>query len=308
MMQNAAAFDFFAFFDTVVDSSADAYEKLLSLIIARHIGKDGQAAFPSRERMIKQASCSMATFKRSQAALSAFFDSQPRRGKATLYAPRLGVTADEIEAAIMASRAESRYLTDTTESESRVLPEPGSLSTRVLTAPTSRVLTAPTHGIPQSPHNDPLKDPVKKEECPNGHLALDEPKPTDVKKLSSAAAARMAFDRYNDMARRLGLPVANVLTDARKVKIVARIREAGGMAAFENALANVERSAFLQGRNDSGFRADFDFICQAKSFSRLMDGGYGNGAHAKAPLAVRPPGMPDKIWAEIQEKAGQTAS
>lgn len=137
-------------------------------------------------------------------------------------------------------------------------------------------------GASEGPHLN--KETKKQVISPNGDSPSDQlpldPKPEGPKKISAAEAARLAFDRYNELAARIGLPIATVLTDARKQKIVARIREAGGMAGFDKALANVERSAFLQGQNDSGFRADFDFICQAKSFSRLLDGGYGNGAHA----------------------------
>jgi uncharacterized protein YdaU (DUF1376 family) len=132
----------------------------------------------------------------------------------------------------------------------------------------------------------------KEDISPNGDLA-SEAKPGDSRKLKAAEAARMAFDSYNALAERIGLPIANVLTDTRKQKIVARIRDAGGMTAFEKALSNIEKSAFLRGNNDSGFRADFDFICQAKSFSRLMDGGYGNGLHAKVK-----PKTTDDVWFE----------
>ena len=110
----------------------------------------------------------------------------------------------------------------------------------------------------------------------------------------------MAFDRYNVLARKLDLPVANVLSATRKQKIIARIKDAGGWSGFERALGNLERSAFLQGHNDNGFRADFDFLCQAKSFGRLLDGGYGNGAHSK--LGKKPNLSPAE-----REKAAQSA-
>jgi uncharacterized protein YdaU (DUF1376 family) len=138
------------------------------------------------------------------------------------------------------------------------------------------------------------RDYIKEEEeCPYGHLASDEPKPS-AKTLKASEAAQMAFDRYNEIAKRLGLPVANVLSGSRKQRIVARIKDAGGWQGFEKAMANLERSAFLHGKNDNGFRADFDFICQAKSFGRLLDGGYGNGVYAKQSPA-------EDLWAKHQK-------
>jgi hypothetical protein len=51
-------------------------------------------------------------------------------------------------------------------------------------------------------------------------------------------------------------------------------------------MANIEKSAFLRGQNDRGWRADIAFVCQASSFAKLFEGGYGNGAHAPAPRPV----------------------
>jgi hypothetical protein len=91
-----------------------------------------------------------------------------------------------------------------------------------------------------------------------------------------------AFNLYNEMALRVGIPQARSLTPQRRKSIAARMREHGGLEAWKLALANIERSAFLQGRNDRGWTADLDFMLQAKSFTRLVEGTYGNGAHAKA--------------------------
>ena len=39
--------------------------------------------------------------------------------------------------------------------------------------------------------------------------------------------------------------------------------------------------AFLQGTNDRGWRADLDFLLQASRFTKVVEGTYGNGAHAQ---------------------------
>ena len=54
------------------------------------------------------------------------------------------------------------------------------------------------------------------------------------------------------------------------------------------ALANIERSSFLTGTNDRGWRASLDFLLQPASFAKVHDGGYGNGRHA-AKLAAQAP-------------------
>lgn len=59
------------------------------------------------------------------------------------------------------------------------------------------------------------------------------------------------------------------------------------MDGWDRALANIEKSSFLRGRTGRDFRADLDFVCQAKSFGKLHDGGYGNGASYPTPAGPR---------------------
>lgn len=93
--------------------------------------------------------------------------------------------------------------------------------------------------------------------------------------------ALTAFERYNELAQRIGLAMARSLTPQRRRALLARLREHGGLSAWDVILANVERSAFLRGFGGgrSGWRADLDFLLQAKSCAKVFDGGYGNGAH-----------------------------
>jgi len=90
-----------------------------------------------------------------------------------------------------------------------------------------------------------------------------------------------ALATWNDLARRIGLPVAKALTEARRKAIRARLAE-HGETGWRQALVAIERSAFLRGDNDRAFRADLDFLGQAKSFTRLLEGFYGNGAGHEA--------------------------
>lgn len=108
---------------------------------------------------------------------------------------------------------------------------------------------------------------------------------------------QVAFDEWNALAQRIGLPAARALSDDRRRAIQARLK-VGGLALWREALKAVEASAFLRGqRPGSGgqpFKADLAFVCQAKSFSRLIDGGYGQDAREEAP--TRRPGPPASPW------------
>lgn len=90
-----------------------------------------------------------------------------------------------------------------------------------------------------------------------------------------------AFQAWNAMALRCGLPQASRLTPKRKTQIRARIRE-HGPDSWATALANVERSKFLRGI-DRDWRASLDFLLQPSSFAKVVEGTYGNGAHADEP-------------------------
>jgi hypothetical protein len=106
-----------------------------------------------------------------------------------------------------------------------------------------------------------------------------------------------AFNAYNAIALRCGLPQAARLTPDRERKIIARLKEYD-LTGWHKALANIEKSQFLTGGTDKGFRADLDFVCQAKSFGKLHDGGYGNGRHT----AVAPTSKPASVFAHPQHK------
>lgn len=102
---------------------------------------------------------------------------------------------------------------------------------------------------------------------------------------------RDAFDSYNVVANELGLPKARDLTEQRRRAIRSRLKAAGGLAAWHEALGNIRRSAFLTGKTDKGFLADLDFVCQAKSFQRLIEGYYGANGRAPPGNVIRMPGV-----------------
>lgn len=106
-----------------------------------------------------------------------------------------------------------------------------------------------------------------------------------------------AFDLWNDTAGRLGLPKAKDLTDGRRRAIRKRL-ETAGVDGWRQAVAAIEVSAFLRGlrpgRNGQTFKADIDFVSQAKSFQRLREGFYGEDADA--PRSAGEPAPAHSPW------------
>ena len=80
-------------------------------------------------------------------------------------------------------------------------------------------------------------------------------------------------ERYNEIAQELNLPKCRGLTKARLGQISARVRETSWDEAFE-ALEKLKDSTFCQGNNNRGWRANFDFVFQASSYMKLLEGYY----------------------------------
>jgi hypothetical protein len=88
-----------------------------------------------------------------------------------------------------------------------------------------------------------------------------------------AETLRAAVEEYNAAARAVGWPEAKH-TPRRVAALRQRLKDAGGLEGWQRALARARGSPFLTGDNDRGWRADLDFLLQAKSFNKLMEGGY----------------------------------
>jgi hypothetical protein len=88
----------------------------------------------------------------------------------------------------------------------------------------------------------------------------------------------LAVDAYNAIAEQIGIPPCQRLSTARRAKLAKRLSDCGGVTGWEAALAKLRASDFCAGKNDRGWKADFDFMLQEKSFTRLLEGFYDNRA------------------------------
>ena len=80
---------------------------------------------------------------------------------------------------------------------------------------------------------------------------------------------------YNQTAATCKLPKCLKLSDKRKKQIRARIRESGKEKVFE-AITIASQSEFMNGMNDSGWRADIEFITSANKFLLILEGRYSH--------------------------------
>lgn len=98
-----------------------------------------------------------------------------------------------------------------------------------------------------------------------------------------------AVTLWNVMAGEVGLPLVQKITKVRRAKTKARLKDCGGLEGWGAALTKLRHAPFLNGQNDRHWRADFDFMIQEKSFTKLMEDGYAD--HEPAGGGAGPGGL-----------------
>lgn len=84
-----------------------------------------------------------------------------------------------------------------------------------------------------------------------------------------------AFEYFCQTMQGSNISIPRKLTADRRRNLKARISEHGEQVVAE-AMRKLRDSDFCNGSNDRGWTADLDFLCQPKSFNRLIEGGYDN--------------------------------
>lgn len=112
------------------------------------------------------------------------------------------------------------------------------------------------------------------EDTPSPENPGHSPKPEIRPEANESDEIALAFDAYNAAAQSAGWPVAKTLSVPRRSALKRRMADAGGLDGWTSALGRARASPFLTGANDRGWRADLDFFLQARSFTKLIEGGY----------------------------------
>ena len=149
----------------------------------------------------------------------------------------------------------------------RNLPPHGGLRPEV-SSPRSDFAPQGTNPTPEANDADPRSgfgQTVK------NHQEPSEVKSADTDHLTPADI----LEGWNELAASCGLPKAGKLTGGRLRQAKARIREYPDLDDWRRAFKHIRDTPFLRGTNDRGWRADIDFLLQAKSFTKLTEGSYG---------------------------------
>lgn len=103
----------------------------------------------------------------------------------------------------------------------------------------------------------------------------DAPDPLPLEKGNGLAKGEVqkAFENYNRMAEHLGLPKAQDLTEDRKRKLAARLKEIG-LIRWNSALDNLADMPFCTGKNDRGWKVNFDWLLSPANLNKILDRAY----------------------------------
>lgn len=236
-------------------------DKLVLLALADFAGHDG-TCFPSQEAIAKRALCSTDTVQRAIRRLIAD-----------------GMLTKHRRYSAMGHRTSDGYCLEVTATSSGLNRKMRS----------EHNCPTPQNAVKTKPHLDAEPKPQSCGVDNEPSLNRQKEKPPTPLRGPTPLEALGAFEAWNATAARCGLAQAAKITPDRQRKIIARLRDYGA-DGWAQALANIERSSFLTGKNDRGWRADLDFLLQPASFSKVHDGTYGNGRHAgpAAPEAMSP--------------------
>lgn len=130
---------------------------------------------------------------------------------------------------------------------------------------------------------------------------------TNVSLVIPADEISEAVAAYNETASRAGWPKIQRVSPARRAALSARLKDAGGVDGWRSALDRAANSAFLTGRNDRGWRADFDFLCKSQKFTKLQEGAYDdrNKSNSKDGSAADMAERVGREWAARFMDSGQ---
>ncbi|WP_428067348.1 DUF6291 domain-containing protein [Chryseobacterium gambrini] len=98
-------------------------------------------------------------------------------------------------------------------------------------------------------------------------------KPESEKEKSSAKKEKDIINYFNEKCK--SLPKVKILTEPRKKKIAARIKEFG-IDKVLSVIDETNDSRFLNGENNQNWQASFDWLIEPKNFTKILEGNYKN--------------------------------
>lgn len=162
-----------------------------------------------------------------------------------------------------------------------------------------------THPEKQQPTCNPnnKKEEESKEISNTPKVVLDKKKAAKAvsEKSDPASAAQSNFQRifdyFNTKMDGKAIKTISRLTDKRKSMVRARCSEYGLQSVYD-VIDKAAKSLFLNGNNDRGWTADFDWIFRPNNFPKVLEGNYDKANRPQKPNTER-----EKLASAVEIKA-----
>jgi hypothetical protein len=105
---------------------------------------------------------------------------------------------------------------------------------------------------------------------------LDSSSPNGKEDSSPSETRQSVVDAWNEMAGQNDLAQVRAMTDARTKSLKARIKEHGAETLIEH-IGRIPQYPFLLGKSETGWKANFDWLLQPSSCTKLIEGAYARG-------------------------------
>lgn len=124
-------------------------------------------------------------------------------------------------------------------------------------------------------------------DAPEPSITIIEPSDKKIEAKASRRSAEIddCVLHFNATADRVGWSRVQKITPARKAALSQRISDCGGEDAWREAIDRAAMSPLLTGQIGRGWRADFDWLCKAANFTKLMEGNYDPRSDNPKPAA-----------------------
>ena len=93
----------------------------------------------------------------------------------------------------------------------------------------------------------------------------------------SAGKAQEVMELFNVTCIHMPHVITKKISDARKAAIASAMNDG---VDFGELFRKAAESDFLNGKNERGFRADFDFVIKPKNRQKILEGSYENNKPA----------------------------
>jgi hypothetical protein len=139
--------------------------------------------------------------------------------------------------------------------------------------------------------------------------AQPSPPPAQIKEVVELAPANVdpvVAETLVEAWNKLGKPFARVrdVTRKRRVRILARFRDTPDIERWLSVMARIPTTPFLRGENERGWVANFDWLMQPDSLTKIEEGNYERGAGIRGKSA--PPARAEDSRAAFEAMAHMT--